>query len=299
METLAEIDSCISRLSKMGAQEAFFHPDFVRLLSVLKFPYLYDGNGTAVPKEAINRILLLVAEKAEGMPKDLAGDDHLRHSETCSYVLNALAEVEIDAENADSFVRIFLEAASGGNPPRPHDKAEEEPWPHKPKLEEDGGFFDAACHRDAVFQKMLDFRSVELCESIAARISRLSGLRESAIYLFAVALEHSSSGLEMSMGSIMALAKFCRRWVGELPPGHFRRTFDEGRAHFSEKTRQSEQVISAFIRQMEKAQVMRIARVYDMQQFRARWRENRAREAAMARDGPHLAKRLRICTGRC
>jgi len=106
METLAEIDSCVNRLTEMGAQDAFFHPDFVRLLSLLKFPYLYDGKGTAVPKETIRKILLLAAEKAEGMPQDLAREGCFRHADTCSYLLNALSGARIDAGNADCFVNL-------------------------------------------------------------------------------------------------------------------------------------------------------------------------------------------------
>lgn len=296
METLAEIDSCISRLSKMGAQEAFFHPDFVRLLSLLKSPYLYDGKGTEVPKETLNRILLLVAEKAEGMPRNIVGDDYWRHTDICAYALNALSDAAIDAENADSFVRIFLAAAQGGTPPRP--------------VEPRGGYsvedtnsvalFETASHRDAVFQKMLDFRSPELCACIAERISGLAELRESAAYLFSVALDQSSSGLELDICSIVKLAKFARRWrEEEIPSPGYKRALEEGNAHFSERLLQFERAISAFLRQIREAQRQRLARVYDLQEFRARWKENRSREAAIARDDSHLTRRLRIYAGRC
>ena len=150
METLAEIDSCIERLSKMEAQDAFFHPDFVRLLSILKLPYLYDGKGTEVPKETIGRIILIVAEKAERMPRQIGDDDYSRYSNTCTYVLNALSAVKIDPGNADLFVRIFLSVAEGGTPPEPETEAVWVPY-GKDALtlerfrKDDGGFFDAAC----------------------------------------------------------------------------------------------------------------------------------------------------------
>ncbi len=296
METLAEIDSCISRLSKMGAQEAFFHPDFVRLLSLLKFPHLYDGNGTEVPGETTGRILLLVAEKAERLPRQAKDEDYSRYLDTCSYVLNALSGAQIDAKNADSFVRIFLAVAKGESFPKPKE-------PEGGHTGEDCGtlaLFDAACHRDAVFQKMLDFRSIELCESIAARLSSLDGFRESAAYLFSVALDHSSSGLELGMESVVALARFSRRWKDEeIPSPRYKRTLDEGSEHFSRKIYTYERFVSALLTQARIMERQRFARIYDMQEFRARWKEQKMRQAAIARNDSHLSRRLRIYAGRC
>ena len=305
METLAEIDSCISRLSRMGAQEAFFHPDFVRLLSLLKFPYLYDGNGTEVPKETIDKILLLVAEKAEAMPRQISDDDYSRYSNTCTYVLNALSSVAVDAGNADSFVRVFLLVAEGGMPPEPETEAVWAPYDKdmmtlKRFRKDDGGFFDAACHRDGAFQRMVDFRSPELCARIAERISGLAEPKESAIYLFSVALDHSSEGVELGIETVKKLEQFARRWKdAQLPSAQYKRTLDEGGAHFSGKAAEFERLASALLRQMKAAEKQRVARIYDMQEFRAKWKNNRVREAEITRDGAHFARRLRICSGRC
>jgi hypothetical protein len=307
METLAEIDSCIARLSGMEAQDAFFHPDFVRLLSLLKFPYLYDGNGTEVPPETRNRMLALVAEKAEAMPRQETDEACSRQIGTCAYAMRALSAVELNELNADYFVRIFLAAAKGGTPPEPKrwlegaiDFKEGGNITVFHLSEDDGGLFDACADRDAVFQKMLDFRSAELCDSIATRISGLAELRESAVYLFSVALDQSSSGVGLEIDTTMKLAKFARRWAdGAIPSPGCRRTIDEGNAHFSGKLEEFERALSALLRQMKAAERQRLARICNMQEFRARWKENRLRQAAIARQDPHFARKLKICSGRC
>ena len=193
-------------------------------------------------------------------------------------------------------MRIFLAVAAGGTPPRPAGPADMHPT-------EDTGaasLFETACHRDGVFQKMLDFRSRELGASIAERVSRLAEPKESAIYLFAVALDHSSGGVELGMETARKLKQFARRWKdSELVPAQYKRILGEGEAHFSGKVTEFGRLAAALLRQIKAAERQRLARIYDIQEFRAMWKKNQSRQAAIARDESHLARKLKICSGRC
>lgn len=210
METLPQLNASLERLSSMKAEDAFFHPDFVRALDLLGMPYLYDGKGTEVPQEALDLIIRISADVLCRMPPngEIANFNKDFDRDLREYLLESLSKTRMNDANAADFARIFSkmsmfseprlpEAASGGN-----------------CAECDGALaYGPVSDYLGLARRLQAFEGRGFCEKMAKVACSGRGDVPANVHLFAICMRKIGSGAEIGHATFAKMRRFAKRWM--------------------------------------------------------------------------------------
>ncbi len=288
MDSLAQLNASLGRLSQMGPEEAFFHPDFVRALNVLRFPYLYDGKGTPVPQEALDLIIRISADMLCRMPPEakIAHFNADLDRDLREYLLESLANAEITEQNARDFARAFM---------RMHEFSR--PRFQNGDLGAEGAYAPVSAYFE-IHRKLLSFHSPGMCDALS-RIALEGGAHpSSAADAFLICSRQSMEGVRLGHSTIMRLIRAGRglKQSGEIGALE-RHGIEEGLAHLGKKAREFDEARQEFLarlrRDVVRAEMARVIRISTFVAVRELQKRREIRRMSLLHPG-----RLRQCGGR-